>query len=62
MVNFLGGGGPGMGAGSSLFGNPANKPGGLFGNTGAPAAGGLFGSSFGANNTLGGMNQNTLGM
>lgn len=50
------------GASTSLFGNTANKPGGLFGNTTAPAQGGMFGSTFGQNNTLGGMGQNTMGM
>lgn len=57
----LGGGLATLGGGNtSLFGNPANKPGGLFGT--APAGGGLFGSSFGQTNTLGGLGQNTLGL
>lgn len=59
----LGGGLGGLGSGqASLFGNTANKPGGLFGTTTAAPSGGLFGSSFGQNNMMGGLGQNTLGM
>lgn len=46
---------------SSMFGNTAAKPGGLFGNTNAPASGGLFGSSFGQQ-PLGGIGQHTMGL
>lgn len=58
------GGGLGIGQGStSLFGNTAAKPGGMFGTTATPAAGGMFGSSFGQNSTLGGgLMQNNMGM
>lgn len=52
--------GLGLGANNTLFGQ--NKPGGLFGNTAAPATGGLFGSTFGQTNTLGGLGQNTMGL
>lgn len=51
--------GIGLGTNNTLFGQ--NKPGGLFGTNTAPS-GGLFGSSFGQTNTLGGMGQNTMGM
>ncbi|KAG4074307.1 hypothetical protein HA402_008716 [Bradysia odoriphaga] len=51
--------GLGLGANNSLFGQ--NKPGSLFGTNTAPT-GGLFGSSFGQTNTLGGLGQNTMGM
>lgn len=57
--------GLGMGAtaNTSLFGNTAAKPGGLFGTAPAPSGGGMFGSSFGGNTTLGGgMGQNSMGM
>ncbi|KAJ6638700.1 Nuclear pore complex protein Nup98-Nup96 [Pseudolycoriella hygida] len=51
--------GLGLGTGNTLFGQ--SKPGGLFGTNTAPS-GGLFGSSFGQTNTLGGLGQNTMGM
>lgn len=54
------GSGLGLGTNNSLFGQ-TNKPGGLFGTNTAPA-GGLFGSTFGQTNTLGGIGQNTMGL
>lgn len=58
----LGGGLGTLGGGNtSLFGQQSNKPGGLLFSTPA-TGGGLFGSSFGQTNTLGGLGQNTLGL
>lgn len=57
------GGGLSLGTGNtSLFGNTAQKPGGLFGTTTTQQPGGLFGTSFGQTNTLMGLGQNTMGM
>lgn len=60
MQNSKLGTGLGLGNNNSLFGQ--NKPGVLFGTGNTAAPGGLFGSSFGQTNTMGGLGQNTMGM